>query len=120
MSIGMSQVKSAFGFVTSAKGCTGYTGITTGPPQQGQDHYEYNYQIMEWYTQNWEARITVDPTVAKNAATALLKVTANPKYAYTTAEKTAVTNYNTCVKFLAGETNPLARSPLATQVRPGP
>lgn len=38
--IGQNQLKSAFGFVIS-------------PPQAGQKGYEWNYQVLQWYIDNW-------------------------------------------------------------------
>lgn len=40
MLIGQSQLKGAFGF-------------TISPPQAGQTGYDYNYQVMKWFTENW-------------------------------------------------------------------
>lgn len=54
MSIGLSQIKSAFGFATQPANAMGYTDLT-GPPQQGQVGYDYNYAVMAWYTKNWNA-----------------------------------------------------------------
>eukprot|EP01039_Chlorochromonas_danica_P001662 gene1661-1816_t len=38
--IGQNQLKGAFGFVVS-------------PPQAGQEGYEWNYEVMKWYSENW-------------------------------------------------------------------
>lgn len=38
--IGLNQLKGAFGFYVSV-------------PQAGQSEYEYNYQVMKWYVDNW-------------------------------------------------------------------
>ncbi len=40
MLIGQNQLKAAFGFVVS-------------PPQAGQEGYEWNYQVLKWYIDNW-------------------------------------------------------------------
>jgi hypothetical protein len=44
MTIGVSQIKNAFGFISSI-------------PQAGQKlngiYYEYNYQVFEWFTKHW-------------------------------------------------------------------
>eukprot|EP01041_Mallomonas_annulata_P005306 gene5306-10616_t len=45
MLIGLSQLKNAFGFPSTA-------------PQTGQHGYEYNYQVMTWFIQNWYATDT--------------------------------------------------------------
>ncbi len=39
--IGLNQIKSAFGFTVSV-------------PQQGQPGYDYNYQVMSWFTSRWD------------------------------------------------------------------
>eukprot|EP01034_Spumella_vulgaris_P027443 gene27443-34159_t len=40
MLIGMNQLKNAFGF-------------TSNVPQQGQEGYDYNYQVMQWFLNHW-------------------------------------------------------------------
>lgn len=40
MLIGQNQLKSAFGFVVN-------------PPQAGEEGYEWNYQVLKWYIENW-------------------------------------------------------------------
>lgn len=40
MLIGQNQLKGAFGFISS-------------PPQAGQTDYEWNWQVMKWYTEHW-------------------------------------------------------------------
>jgi len=81
MSIGLSQIKNAFGFPNQPTGCKGYTQIpnfegpaTTvpNPPQQGQTGYRYAYQIMQWYALNWNAKFEVNP-----AATAAQRTSCN-------------------------------------------
>ena len=70
MSIGLSQVKSAFGFATLPSNCVGYT-EGNSPAQQGQKAYPYNSDVMAWYTQNWYTQFKVSPTAnAKQTATA--------------------------------------------------
>jgi sulfate permease, SulP family len=38
--IGQNQLKGAFGF-------------TVSPPQVGKDGYKWNYEIMQWFAENW-------------------------------------------------------------------
>ena len=40
MNVAMSQLKDAFGFIIKV-------------PQAGQPGYDFNYQVMQWYAQNW-------------------------------------------------------------------
>lgn len=58
--IGLNQVKAAFGFSNS---------YPFGPnvPQQGNPGYEYNYQVMRWFKQNWYGEYTF-PGVVKLSA----------------------------------------------------
>ena len=67
MSIGLSQVKQAFGFATQPSNARGYTDGLTGPPQQGQPGYDYDYSIMAWYTKNWNAQLSPNPGRAPNS-----------------------------------------------------
>jgi MFS superfamily sulfate permease-like transporter len=46
--IGLSQIKSAFGF----------TQKIPATPQQGQPGYEFNYQVMKWYISDFYGRYT--------------------------------------------------------------
>lgn len=43
MMIGLNQVKAAFGFGNAV-------------PQAGQAEYVYNYQVMQWFIENWNGR----------------------------------------------------------------
>ena len=43
--IGLSQLSSAFGFIVKA-------------PQQGDANTTWNYQVMQWYVQNWNGTLT--------------------------------------------------------------
>ena len=55
MSIGLSQLKSAFGFLPKET------------PQTGQDGYEFNYLVMTWFRENFNGVFKLDPTEAKYA-----------------------------------------------------
>lgn len=48
LSIGLSQVKDAFGFI--------WTNSNGNFPQQGSPGYDYNYEIMTWYVENWNGK----------------------------------------------------------------
>ena len=84
MSIGLSQVKNAFGFPSTPSGAipynhpSSYEGPITGkqPPQQGQIGYDYGYQIMQWFVVNWNTKFTALPT-----ATAAQKAVFEGNYA---------------------------------------
>eukprot|EP01035_Chromulina_nebulosa_P020825 gene20825-26993_t len=56
MSIGLSQLKNGFGF-------------TNAVPQTGQEGYEYNYQVMKWFVDNWSGTYTeaTAPSVPKGS-----------------------------------------------------
>eukprot|EP01034_Spumella_vulgaris_P034735 gene34735-42843_t len=58
MLIGLNQLKNAFGF-------------TSAVPQQGQEGYEFNYQVMHWFTLHWNDRNHV--TTMKNGVPVVLK-----------------------------------------------
>ena len=78
MSIGLSQVKSAFGFAALPSNCVGYTDNNSAA-QQGMAAYPYNVDVMAWYTRNWYATLSVSPTAtAKQTATANAILQGNP------------------------------------------
>ena len=56
MSIGLSQLKNAFGFIVSTV------------PQQGQVGYEHNYLVMDWFAKNFNAVFPVVPSTSKDFA----------------------------------------------------
>lgn len=47
--IGLNQLKGAFGFSSSV-------------PQAGQEGYDYNFQVMRWFHENWNAILHYTPT----------------------------------------------------------
>lgn len=49
MNIGLTQLKSAFGFTCSV-------------PQMGQVNYDYNYSVMQWFIQNWNGQYPASNT----------------------------------------------------------
>ena len=69
MSIGLSQVKSAFGFFTQPSNCRGYD-YGTGPGQQGQSDFPYNSDVMGWYIRNWNAQFSISPFATAKQVTA--------------------------------------------------
>ena len=78
MSIGLSQVKSAFGFATLPSNCVGYTDGNSAA-QQGMAAYPYNSDVMAWYTRNWYAKFSVSATATtKQVATANAILQGNP------------------------------------------
>ena len=93
MIIGLTQIKNAFGF-------------TNNPPQPGQTGFEYNYQLMNWYVNQWYdqkwitttqgAKITYAPYATTNPASAPFTVTSTNTglvYAPSQAEAFPVQNY---------------------------
>ena len=56
MTIGMSQIRGAFGFLNN-------------PPQLGQPGYSENFQVMEWYTENFNAKTSDGYDVKNHLAT---------------------------------------------------
>ena len=59
MSIGLSQLNNAFGFSSST--------APYAAPKQGQEGYEYNYQVMQWLMKNFNEKYNF-PKSNKNAA----------------------------------------------------
>jgi MFS superfamily sulfate permease-like transporter len=53
--IGLNQMKSAFG-------------MSVQVPQAGQPHYEFNYQVMDWWSRHFNNQFEFNPVTAKNAA----------------------------------------------------
>jgi len=54
MLIGVNQLKSAFGFTVTV-------------PQQGQTGYEFNYQVFQWFIDNWNGEYSYTAAqIAKN------------------------------------------------------
>jgi SulP family sulfate permease len=58
--IGLNQLKNAFGY-------------TVAVPQAGQEHYEYNYQVMQWWADNWN--LHTYPNTCKTTTTNGVKTT---------------------------------------------